>query len=223
MRGNKRTKLIIFCCLSVVILLVLSLVIPFLIFGIRSMDTERDFSYLFMDLLIENVRIENVPMVKQDISCGYAIIEMLSAYYGNPVTESDLYQQNGQSVSTSSTAGFVREINRTIPGKDYVSKEYMASDEMLLEINRSLLAGDPVAVEWAAKLDGEWTLHWSVVTGMDQAHVYISNPYGYTETISYEEFISRTTFRAFDPMPLGYYFGFAYGLFSKNTIIVPKG
>ncbi len=223
MRGNKRTKLIIFCCLSVVILLVLSLVIPFLIFGIRSMDTERDFSYLFVDRLIEDVRIENVPMVKQDISCGYAIIEMLSAYYGNPVTESELYEQNGQSVSTSSTTGFVGEINRTIPRKDFVSMEYLAADEMLLEINRSLLSGDPVAVEWAAKLDGEWTLHWSVVTGMDQEHVYVSNPYGYTETISYEKFISRTTFRAFDPMPFGYYFGFAYGLFSKNTIIVPKG
>ncbi len=219
---RKRKVILIIVCAFVFILLA-SVAVPFAIFGIRSQRTETDYAYLFRENRIRDVKIDNVPLVHQEISCGYAIIQMLSSYYGNPVTESDLYEQNGQSVSTSSTAGFVREINRTIPGKDYVSKEYMAADEMILEINRSLLSGDPVAVEWAAQLDGEWTLHWSVVTGMDQEHVYISNPYGYTETISYAEFISRTTFRAFDPMPFGYYFGFAYGLFSKNTIIVPKG
>ena len=57
---------------------------------------------------------------------------------------------------------------------------------------------------------------------MDQEKVYVNNPYGYIEEISYEEFISRTTFKAFENMHIGYHFGFAFGLFSKNTIIVSK-
>ena len=55
---------------------------------------------------------------------------------------------------------------------------------------------------------------------MDHEKLYVNNPYGYLEELTYDEFISRTTFTAFTKMPVGYYFGFAFGLFSKNTIIV---
>ena len=57
----------------------------------------------------------------------------------------------------------------------------------------------------------------------DASYLYVNNPYGYYEAVSYEDFIARTTFSAFEKMPLGYSFGFAFGLFSKNTIIVPEG
>ena len=75
-------------------------------------------------------------------------------------------------------------------------------------------------MEWAAKSEDTWTLHWSIVTGMDQDRIYVKNPYGYKEEISYAEFVGRTTFKAFENMPIGYHFGFAFGMFSKNTIIV---
>ena len=52
--------------------------------------------------------------------------------------------------------------------------------------------------------------------------MYVNNPYEYKEEISYDELISRTTFKAFKNMHLGYQFGFALGLFSKNTIFVSK-
>ena len=51
-------------------------------------------------------------------------------------------------------------------------------------------------MEWAAKLNNEWTLHWSIVTGMDKEHIYVNNPYGYKEEISYDEFAFRITFKA---------------------------
>ena len=38
--------------------------------------------------------------------------------------------------------------------------------------------------------------------------------------ISYSEFIGRTTFQSFENMPIFFHFGFAFGLFSKNTIII---
>ena len=218
---TKKKKIILITSISVASALTLAVAIPFTIYGIRSASIDNSYVYLLKDNKITNKTID-VPLVKQDISCGYAIIEMLSSYYGNTVTEKDLYDKNKGSISTSTTSGFVKEINRTINNANYFSKEYLKNDSLLLTINKSLLNDKPVAVEWAAKLNDEWTLHWSIVTGMDQEHVYVNNPYGYKEEISYDEFISRTTFKAFKNMHLGYQFGFAFGLFSKNTIIVSK-
>ena len=195
----------------------MAVAIPFTVYGVRSANIDNSYTYL----KIKNKKID-VPLVKQDISCGYAIIEMLSSFYGKTVTEKELYDKNGGGVSTATTDGFVKEINNTIAGANHVSEQYLKNDQLLLTINESLLKDKQVAVEWAAKLQEEWTLHWSIVTDMDQERVYINNPYGYREEISYDEFISRTTFKAFTNMHKGYQFGFAFGLFSKNTIIVSK-
>ena len=216
-----KKRIILIICLSFLALLTLGVAIPFSIYGIRSAVIDNSYSYLLKENKLTDKKID-VPLVKQDISCGYAIIEMLSTYYGNTVTEEELSDKNNGGISTATTSGFVKEINRTIENANYVSKEYLKNDDLLLTINKSLLNDKPVAVEWAAKLDNEWTLHWSIVTGMDQEHIYVNNPYGYKEEISFEEFISRTTFKAFKNMHLGYHFGFAFGLFSKNTIIVSK-
>ena len=218
---KKKKKIALIISLSFVGLLTLAVAIPFSIYGIRSSVIDNSYSNLLKEHKIVDKKID-VPLVKQDISCGYAIIEMLSTYYGNTVTEKQLSDKNNGAISTATTSGFVKEINRTIENVNYVSKEYLKNDELLLIINKSLINDKPVAVEWAAKLEDEWTLHGSVVTGMDQEHIYVNNPYGYKEEISYEEFISRTTFKAFKNMHLGYHFGFAFGLFSKNTIIVSK-
>lgn len=219
---KKKKKFAIIISASIVATLALAVAVPFTVLGIRSSVIDNSYTYLLKDNKIVDKKIEGVPLVKQDISCGYAIIEMLSSYYGKTVTEEELYDKNNEGISTATTSGFVKEINRTIEGANYTSKEYLKNDQLLLNINKSLVNDKPVAVEWAAKLDNEWTLHWSIVTGMDQEKVYVNNPYGYIEEISYEEFISRTTFKAFKNMHIGYHFGFAFGLFSKNTIIVSK-
>ena len=218
---TKKKKITLITTISISSALTLAVAIPFSIYGIRSAVIDNSYSYLFEENKLTNKTID-VPLVKQDISCGYAIIEMLSTFYGNTVTEEQLSDKNNGSVSTATTSGFVKEINETIENSNYTSKEYLKNDELLLTINKSLINNKPVAVEWAALLDNEWTLHWSIVTGMDQEHIYVNNPYGYKEEITYDEFISRTTFKAFENMPLGYHFGFAFGLFSKNTIIVSE-
>ena len=211
-------KIILKCLLIFLGLTVLALVIPFIILAINSKMINNDYKYLLAEDKIEEVKID-VPLVKQEISCGYAILDMLSSFYGDRVTEEQLYKTNNEKITTSSIKGFVSEINKVL-NKNCSAQKYLKNDELLLAINASLINGNPVAICWAAKLDDEWTLHWSVVTGMDKEMIYVNNPYGYKEEISYEEFISRMTFNAFTNMPIGYKFGFAYGLFSKNTIIV---
>ena len=148
---------------------------------------------------------------------------MISSFYGNRVTEDELDARNG-AVSTSSTGGFLEEINKCIPSKTFEEHTYLKNDELLKNIYDSLKNNNPVAIEWAAKYENEWTLHFSVVSGLDlsQDKVAVYNPYGYIENIGTEEFLSRTTFDAYENLPLFLNFGFAYGAFHKNAIFYAK-
>ena len=145
---------------------------------------------------------------------------MLSTYYGNKVSEDDLDAKNKGSISTSSSAGFLKEVNESIPNHKFVKHSYLKNDAILKEIHDSLYNGHPVAIEWAAKYEDEWTLHFSVVTGIDIANdsVVVNNPYGYIENVTIDEFIGRTSFKSYQNLPLFLNFGFAFGAFEKNTI-----
>ena len=214
-------KKVIIIVVSIVTTLALVVLIPFAILGIRTSSLKSDYSYLKEDEQYSlKVEVEGVELVEQHISCGYASIEMISSYYGNRVSEDDLDAKNHGSVSTSSSSGFLKEINRSIPEKKFVKHSYLKDDKLLKEIHDSLSSNNPVAIEWAAKYEGEWTLHFSVVTGLDIANddVTIYNPYGYIEKISIDEFIGRTTFKSYQNLPLFLNFGFAFGAFEKNTI-----
>ena len=170
------------------------------------------------------MEVTGLKLVTQHVSCGYASIEMISEYYGNVVTEDDLDEKNNGAVSTSSTSGFLKEINESISDKKFAKKTYLANDNYLKEIHNSLAKNNPVAIEWAAKYQEEWTLHFSVVTMMDLGNdqITIYNPYGYIENINCEEFLSRTTFKAYKNLPLFLNFGFAFGAFDKNTLFYVK-
>ena len=82
----------------------------------------------------------------------------------------------------------------------------------------------PVPVEWAAENGGEWTLHYSLVTGIDipNDRITVANPYGYVEEISVGEFLRRTSFEAYEKMPLFLKLGFAFGIFEKNTVFTVR-
>ena len=203
----------------------LAIVVPFGILGIRTSRLNKDYVYLKTDeTYSQKAEVTGVNLVTQHVSCGYASIEMISEYYGKKVSEDDLDKKNNGAVSTASTGGFLKEINASIEGKDFVKKTYLANDEYLKEIHSALSNNSPVAIEWAAKFEDEWTLHFSVVTAIDLGNdqITIYNPYGYIENINSEEFISRTTFKAYKNLPLFLNFGFAFGAFDKNTLFYAK-
>ena len=217
----KKKKLIIFIILGVVVTLGLAVLIPFSILGIRTTSINNEYAYLLEDNDYQaKVEVTGLNLKKQDISCGYATIEMMSEYYGNKVDEIELAKRNDGLVTTSSSNGFLKEINKTITSQTFVKKSYLKNDELIKEIYGSIKNNNPVAIEWAAKLEDEWTLHFSVITAVDLAcdDITIYNPYGYTEDITVKEFISRASFEAYDHMPLFLAFGFAFGAFEKNTI-----
>lgn len=100
--------------------------------------------------------------------------------------------------------------------------KYLKNSELVVKVYESLSQGIPVPFEWAALYENEWTLHYSIVIGMDIPNdtVTIVNPYGYLEKISLEDFLNRTSFEAFEGMPFFYQLGFAFGVFEKNTIFI---
>ena len=207
----------------VVASLVLAVSIPFIVLGIRTASMEKKYDYLKEDELYSSKQeVSGVELVTQHISCGYATIEMMSSFYGNKVSEDDLSNKNNGGISTSSSNGFLKEIQNSIPNQKFVKHSYLKNDALLKEIHQSLKANHPVAIEWAAEdQNGTMTLHFSLVTSLDTKNdnVTIYNPYGYIENIKVADFINRTSFKAFKNMPLFYDFGFAFGAFEKNVVI----
>ena len=152
-----------------------------------------------------------------------AVIEMFSAWDGGNITEESLYDEYGK-VVTSTGQSFCDEMNKQFPGYKTTMHKNLTDSELLTEVHRSLEAGVPVPIEWAAKSGQEWTLHYSLVAGMDARgdKVTVANPYGYVEELSLAEFLSRTSFEAYDDMPLFLKLGFAFGIFEQNTVFIPS-
>ena len=70
--------------------------------------------------------------------------------------------------------------------------------------------------------DDKWTLHYSLLIGMDIPNdtVQVLNPYGYTEYLPITDWIERVNYEAYEDMPFFTRLGFAFGVFEKNTIFI---
>ena len=103
-------------------------------------------------------------------------------------------------------------------------RSYLSDSELIEAIYGGLSSGTPVPFEWAAKYGDDWTLHYSLVTGMDIPNdkVVVANPYGHVEELTLSEFLSRTSFEAYEGMPLCLQLGFAFNIFEKNTAFIPE-
>ncbi len=171
----------------------------------------------------EPVYVDGVDVITLDISCGYACIEMFSAWNGGDLTEEKLYEEYG-SVVTSTGGRFCEEMNKRFPGYTTTMHKYLTNTELIDALYDNLAAGIPVPFEWAAKYGDEWTLHYSLLTGMDipNNRVTAANPYGYVEEISIDEFLQRTSFEAWENMPFYLKMAFAIGIFEKNAVFTVR-
>ncbi len=169
----------------------------------------------------EAIRIEGVDLVQQEHSCGYALIEMVSTFLGEGVSEEELFDDYGK-VVTSTGKSFCKEMNKRLPQYSTTMFKYLKNTDLIDKVYDSLQNGMPVPFEWAAKKDGEWTLHYSLVVGLDikADTIYVLNPYGYEEELSLEEFFTRTSFVAYSDMPIYLELAFSLGVFERNTIFI---
>jgi len=218
--GTKRSKKVIMVAAVVIMIIAAVLICPLAVLKIRTLAVLDDPSAVFQnDKYLEAVSVDGVEVIKQDVSCGYAVLEMFGAWSGHDITEESLYAEYGK-VVTSTGKAFCAEMNKRFPEYKTTMHKYLKNTELIDTVYDSLADGIPVPFEWAALYGSEWTLHYSLITGMDipADKVYIANPYGYNEEISLEEFLSRTSFEAYEGMPWFLKMGFAVGIFEKNTV-----
>ena len=185
--------------------------------SLSSIDKEE-----FIKNHSEKLLIKDVDVIKQEVSCGYAVIEMFSDWSGGErITEEALYEEYGN-VVTSTGKKFEKEMNKRFPNFCTVMHKNLSCEALLDLSYKSLQKGIPVPFEWAAKFGEEWTLHYSLMVGMDLENdvITVLNPYGYVEEVGVLEFISRTSYEAYENMPFFFKMAFAFGVFERNTIFI---
>jgi len=183
-----------------------------------------DYSGLFQDSnYSQAVSVTGIQAIKQEISCGYAVIEMLAKWKGKPITEKTLLSQNDDKITTSMGSGFLKEINKQFPEWETTRYVNIPNTVLLKNIHTSLKNGFPVPIEFAAKnASSEWTLHFAIVSAMDLGNnqITVQNPYGYEETYTARDFIQSTRYESYEDMEWYFKTGFNMGLFNKNTIYI---
>lgn len=220
---KKSIKITLIILISLIIALGTVLGIAFAVLFGKTNEINDDFSIIYAkEKYKKTVSIENIDVITQSVSCGYAVIEMFSAWNGGDITEDKLYDQYGK-VVTSTGESFCNEFNKQFPEYNTTMYKYLKNTEMIDKIYNSLENGIPVPFEWAALLGDEWTLHYSLIIGLDIGNdtVSVANPYGYIENLSVRDFLNRTSFKAFEQMPFFYQLAFAFGIFEKNTVFIP--
>ena len=213
----KKIFKIIGCILCGVICIVLILLLTV---AIRTKLTQNDYSSVYTNPKYEKaIMIDGVEVIEQHISCGYAVMEMFSAWNGGDVTEDSLYEKYG-TIVTSTGKKFCAEMNKQFPEYNTKIHKYVKNTEFIDIMYDTLASGKPVPFEWAALYGDEWTLHYSLIIGADIPNdkITVANPYGYYEELTLEELLNRTSFQAYENMPLFMKMGFAIGMFEKNTI-----
>lgn len=219
---KKSIKITISVLCSLIVATGLILGISFAVLAARTNAINDDISQVYTrGEYRAAVGVDNVEVITQEISCGYAVIQMFSAWNGGGITEQSLFDKYGK-VVTSTGKSFCNEFNKQFP--EYRTKiyKYLKNSELIDKVYKSLASGIPVPFEWAAKYKDEWTLHYSLVIGMDIPNdtVKVANPYGYIENLSLKDFLDRTSFNAFKKMPSFYKLAFAFGIFEKNTVFI---
>lgn len=221
---KKSIKITVSVLCSLIAATGLILAVSFAVLAGKTNSINDDYSYVYTDEKYSAVvEAEGVDVITQEISCGYAVIEMFSAWNGGGITEQSLYKSYGK-VVTSTGKSFCKEFNKQFPEYKTEIYKYLKNSRLIEKVYDSLADGIPVPFEWAAKYKDEWTLHYSLVIGMDIPNdtVRIANPYGYIENLSLKDFLDRTSFNAFKNMPFFYRLAFAFGIFEKNTVFIAE-
>ena len=122
----------------------------------------NDFTGVFTESKYSTpVSVDGIEVIKQDVSCGYAVIEMFSAWNGGSITEKTLYDEYGK-VVTSTGKNFCTEMNKQFPQFTTSMHKYLTNTELIDAVYSSLKNDIPVPFEWAALCGDEWTLHYSL-------------------------------------------------------------
>ena len=194
---KKAIKKTVAAIVIVIVLLILACAAALVRLHVKTGAIRNDYSAVFQDEKFQRpVRADGVEVITQDVSCGYAVLEMFSRWNGGNLTEEDLYAEYGK-VVTSTGKAFCEEMNKRFPAYTTTMRSYLTNTELLDTVYACLSEGKPVPVEWAALYGDDWTLHYSLIVGMDIPNdtVTVANPYGYRTAI-WKKSLSRSFWNA---------------------------
>jgi hypothetical protein len=190
------------------------------------------------------VSVRGVPVIKQQASAGYAVIEMMSEYLGDgsvTITETGLLEANNNRNAASTNSAFLLELQRQFPEFEITQHKNLRNSEMIEKIYGSLANNMPVIFSYASKIeeiyvrqgdpgaplpdsdpDPVWTMHYGIIVEIDLPgdKITFNNPHGFTETYTVNNFLQATRFENYENMAFYLRIGFAVEIFSKNTIFI---
>ncbi len=129
-----------FLTVTVSILLILAIItaVAFIRLSFKTKAIDDDYSSVYEDpRYAEALYIDGVDVFTQDVSCGYAVIQMFSSWEGSDVTEQSLYEEYGK-VVTSTGDSFCDEMNKRFPSYETTIHKYCTNIEMIDLIYDSL-------------------------------------------------------------------------------------
>ena len=141
----KKLKLILIILGSIIALLIATILIALAINNAKAAELIDDYSSILTDPKYQTaITIDNAKFIKQDVSCGYAVIEMFGKWTGNDqLTEASLYDQY-EKVVTSTGASFEKEMNTQFPAYKTTMHKNLKASELIDKVYDSLKAGIPV-------------------------------------------------------------------------------
>ena len=102
MKPKAVRKKLLTAALIVIGVLILTTAAALISLEVRTNAMLDDYSTVYdNEKYQKNVMADNVEVITQDISCGYAVIEMFSSWDGESITEEALYSEYGRVVAST--------------------------------------------------------------------------------------------------------------------------
>ncbi len=102
MKPKAVRKKLLTAALIVIGVLILTTAAALISLEVRTNAMLDDYSTVYdNEKYQKNVMADNVEVITQDISCGYAVIEMFSSWDGKSITEEALYSEYGRVVAST--------------------------------------------------------------------------------------------------------------------------
>lgn len=177
------------------------------------------------------IELANFPVVKQPnpYTCGIATATILSNYlHHRNETPDDLIARYRVPIDHGTMPDtLIRWLSAELPGYSFMLYRNVGNLSLLREIHASLLDGVPVIVSFGAPNPFDaphYDFHYSAVYGLNLVNrtISISNPYGYTETISLSDFQKRMLFSELDRYPAFHRRVIEAKAIDKNEFILVK-
>lgn len=102
MKQKTVLKRLLTVSLIVIGILILTAAAALILLEVRTNAMLDDYSSVYdNEKYRKKVTADNVEVITQDISCGYAVIEMFSSWDGKSITEEALYSEYGRVVAST--------------------------------------------------------------------------------------------------------------------------